>query len=347
MIEKSYTIDNIINFKIFSQKKVSNRMLIEYKNFECNCIEDPDFRVYLGDFIPTNQGCTIIDNIYHIKENYFYCAESYKHGSWKLEISGLDSGPLIIKLSTNLIGSWFADMFICTYIIDFLIRYKLNSKGFSIVHASAISNGDHAFLFPSQSGAGKTTTALYFAEEGHSFLGDDFVIIHKGKVLSYLTPLNIFSYNLNHVILGKLNSVEKLLLYLKDLIHKLTSGNIKIFTKANPVDLFPDQIVTDSRLSKVFLLAPGNKFYLEGASRNEILNSLFINIKIESFPFLKYLMEYAYVFPESDVAKFWDVCLDNLNKNIDNSVELYKMNVPKKYDRMTFKMVKEAVLCGT
>lgn len=342
---RNYSIHDIVEFRIISEK-ISKRLEIEYKNFESGDSDDPDFTIYLGKFKPGNDRTLVIDNTYNIKEGYIYCKDSYKYGSWKLEVSGLDAPGSIIKLSTNLIGSYAADMFICNYIIDFIIRFKLNLKGFSIVHASAVSNGDQAFLFPSQSGAGKTTTALYFAEDGYAFLGDDFVILHEGKVLSYLTPLNIFTYNLNPVVLKKLSSREKSTLNLKELIYKMTAKNIKIFTKVNPLDLFSDQVIDSSKLRKVFLLMPGDEFSIQKASQADVLNNLFLNLKLESFPFLKYLMEYTYVFPDSTIANFWSICWNNLAQNLHSSVNLYSMNVPRNYDRVAFKAIKEEVLCG-
>jgi len=134
--------------------KISKRLEIEYRNFESGDFDDPDFTIHLGKFKPETDRTLIIDNVYNIKKDYIYCEDSYKYGRWKLEVSGLEAPGSVIKITTNLIATYAADMFVCNYVIDFLISFKLYHKGFSIIHASAVSNGDHAFLFPSQSGAG-------------------------------------------------------------------------------------------------------------------------------------------------------------------------------------------------
>jgi hypothetical protein len=345
MIEKNYNIHDIVRFRVLANN-ISSRMGIEYKNFESDGANDPDFTVYLGDFLPSDEGCTILDKTYFVKEDYFYCKDSYKLGKWKLELSGFSARNTKVKISVNLVGNYAADMFICAFIIDFLIRFKMEEKGYSVVHASAVSKDGHAYLFPSHSGAGKTTTALYFAEIGYNLLGDDFVIIHEGDVINYLTPLNIFSYNLNNVLSDYIGTSTKYLLNLKNFIYKTSFGYIKIFTKVNPKDVFPAQVKSRSKLESIYLLAQKDAFYVERADRVRIINNLLINQMMESGPFLKYLLEYGYVFPESPLAKYWDTCKSNLERNLGDNVSLYSVDVPKIYDKETFDMMRRVVECG-
>jgi len=345
MIEKNYNIHDIIKFKVIANR-VSRRMNIEYKNFESRETDDPDFTVYLGDFTPSNEGCSILDNTYYIKKDYIYCKDSYKIGRWEIEVSGLEKKGTMIKLSTNLVGTIAADMFICAFIIDFLIRFKMEEKGYSVVHASSVSKDGHAYLFPSQSGAGKTTTAVYFAEKGYNFLGDDFVMLYNGEVISYLTPLNIFAYNLNPAILKNLGFKDRGILKLKNILYKATSSYIKIFTKMNPKEIFPSRIKDRSKLDTVFLLVPKEEFCVEKTNRDIIINNLFINQKLESFPFFKYLLEYAYVFPESNIAAHWNKCKENLVRNLGEDIDFYRVEVPKRYDKETFEKILEVVECG-
>lgn len=345
MIEKNYNIHNIVKFKMLTNR-LSSRMNIEYKNFESDAVDSPDFIVNLSDFVPSNQDCIILDNTYFIKEDYFYCKDSYKLGKWKVELSGLNAKTTTVKIWVNLVGNYAADMFICAFLIDFLIRFKMEQKGYSVVHASAVSKDDHVYLFPSHSGAGKTTTALYFAEIGYDFLGDDFVIIHAGDVINYLTPLNIFSYNLNNVISDHIGKSTKYLLNLKNFIYKSSFGYIKIFTKVNPKDIFPAQIKNRSKLESIYLLAQKEPFYVERADRTRIINNLLINQIMESGPFFKYLLEYGYVFPKSPLAKYWDLCKSNLERNLGDDINLYSVDIPKIYDKETFNMVRRVVECG-
>lgn len=345
MIEKNYSIHGIVNFKVIANN-ISKRMDIEYKNFESNNIDNPDFIVQLGDFKPLNDNCIIIDNKYHIKQNYFYCEDSYKMGKWEVEISGFGQKFTKVMISVNRIASMAADMFICAFITDFLIRFKLEEKGYSVVHASAVSKDGHAYLFPSHSGAGKTTTALYFAEIGYDFLGDDFVIIHEGNLISYLTPLNIFAYNLNSVVSSYIGKKDKYLLKLKSIIYDASFGYVKIFTKVNPTDMFLGYMLYSSSLDSVYLLAQRDNFNIRKIDTQAVVNNLFINQMLEAGNFLKYILEYSYVFPESNVAKFWNNCKTNLETNLGNHAGLYEVSVPKRYDRETFNKMRRIVECG-
>ena len=321
-------------------------MAIEYVNFETDYIKSPDFTIELGEFVPSDENCYIIDHTYHIRDNYFYCKDSYKFGKWKIQVSGLESVETNIKLSTNIIGTYAADMFICAYIIDFFIRFKLERKGYSVIHASSMSKDNQAILFPSQSGAGKTTTAIYLAEKGYDYLGDDFVILYKGQVFSYPTPLNLFAYNLNPVIKKSLSFKDKLLLKIKNAFYRITAGKIKIFTKMNPKGISGLKVIDKSILKAVYLLAQGNQFAITSGKPDLIMNSIIINQKLESYLWLKYLLEYSYVFPNSSIAQFWNVCESNLKENLKNNVKLYCALIPRNYNKDVFFKFREAIECG-
>ena len=69
-----------------------------------------------------------------------------------------------------------------------MINYKINEKGFSVVHASCISGNAGTFLFAGRSGVGKTLIALFFIEQGFNFIGDNYIILKNGCAYSYFSP---------------------------------------------------------------------------------------------------------------------------------------------------------------
>lgn len=343
MIEKNYSIQNIVTFKIinrtrFSHKFVSN-LDTEYKNFETKDLNNPDFTLYLGDFIPSNQDCYILDDKYYIKEDYLFCKEnSYKLAKWKLEISGFESANMIIHISSNLIGNMFLSP-----IIDFLIQFKLNEKGYSLVHASCVSENNRAYLFPALSGGGKTTVAMHFVEKGFDFLGDNFVILHDGEALCFLSPLNIFTYNLTPIIKRNLGIGKRSILALKDLLYKMTLGYAKIFTKINVRHVVPNAIVDKSILDSVSILIPKEEVHIENISKEELIGHLVMNQKLESSSFRGYMLDYSYMFPESNMATHWTRYKENLRKNIGGDTPIYKIEVPQKYDTNTFERIVKVI----
>lgn len=336
--EKTYNVHNIITFKIVKETNISDNFLsnlnIEYKNFESEKLSDPDFTIYIGNFTPSNQDCYILDDQYYIKEDYLYCKDSHKVAKWAFEMSGFEEGDIVVHISNNLIGSMFISP-----LIDFLISFKMNERGYPLVHSSCVSKNNHAYLFPARSGGGKTVTSLYLVEKGFEFLGDNFVVLDKDNVLSFLSPLNIFSYNLAPIIKKNLKLKTEVILNLKHLLYKMTLGYAKVFTKINVQDIFPSSIVDKSKLDSIILLMPKEEFSIEKISKEELISHLVINQKLESLPFLKYMLEYSYMFPDSNMATHWTRYKDNLRKNISDDRLIYKIEVPQKYDLNTFERI--------
>lgn len=338
-MERYYSIHDIVTFKVVG--RVSRRMAMEYQNLESEGVDHPDFTVYLGNFTAAREDCQLLDSKYFVKYDYFYCEDSYKIGRWKLEVSGFESRNIIVRLRTNIVGSIAADMFICAYIIDPLIRFVMNQKGYSAVHAAAVSKDGQAYLFPGQSGVGKTTTITYFTQEGFDFLGDDFVILHNGHVFSWLTPLNIFAYNLSPIIKTNMGASDRVIIELKNVFYQATFGYIKIFSKLNPRDAFPTG--GESELGATFFLVQGEKFDLSKMDRAELIEHLFINYEMESFPSYRYMLEYTYAFPDSNIAAYWESYKANLKQNLPDNLPVYRVEVPKKYTRETFENILKAV----
>ena len=335
--EKGYSIHDVVTFKIIASDNFLNRHLsnidLEYKNFESKEINDPDLTIYLGDFTPSNQECGILDNEYYVKEDYFYCKDSYKIAKWKFEMSGFESGSTKVRISANL----FASMIISGIIIDPLINFKMNEKGYPVVHGSCVSKDDRAYLFTAQGGGGKTSTALYSVERGFNFLGDNFVILDKGYVLSFLSTLNIFSFNLVPIVKRNMGIKNKAAFYFKDLFYKVTG--LRLVTKINVKETFPDSLNNNSKLESIFLLIPKGKYDIVEIDKEELIGHVVANMKLDSFPFIKYMMEYSYMFPESKMATHWDRYEENLKRNLNDDIPIYKVEVPPRYDMKTFENI--------
>ncbi|MFC2005848.1 hypothetical protein ACFLVG_02670 [Chloroflexota bacterium] len=339
-VEQYYSIHGIVTFKVVAEN-LPRRLKMEYLNFESDTRDNPDLTIYLGKFTPRKEGCQVLDNKYWVKHDYFYTDDGYKLGQYQLDISGLEHGNLVVRLHTNIIGTLLADMFTCARVIDPLISFVMNLKGYSILHAAAVSKKGEAYLFPSQSGAGKTTTAAYFTQDGFDFLGDDFVILHQGRILSYLTPLNIFAYNLNAIVQTKIGALYRAIITLKNLLYKTTAGYIKIFSKLNPKAIFATS--SESELKAVYFLLQGDKLSVNSMSRAELLSRLFINWEMEFYPFNRYMLEYTYAFPDSNVAHLCERYQEKLSENLPENLHIFRVEVPKKYTRETFETIKRAI----
>jgi len=339
--EKSYNIHGLVRFKIINRGNFLNRIFstvnLEYKNFETERADNPDLTIHLGDFVPSNEECGILDNHYYVKEDYFYCRDSYKIAKWKFEMSGFESGDMKIRISTNS----FASMIISGFLIDPLINFKLNEKGYSLIHGSCVNKDDLAYLFTAQGGGGKTSTALYAVERGFDFLGDNFTILNKGCVRSFLSPLNIFSFNLVPVVKKNMGIKSRTEFHLKNILYKI--AGLRIVMKINVKEIFTDSLNDESKLKSVFLLIPKGKFDIVEIDKEELIEHMVANMELDSFPFLKYMMEYSYMFPESRMATHWARYEENLRRNLSDHVTIYRVEVPQKYDMKTFEGIWEMI----
>jgi hypothetical protein len=342
---KYYNIHNIITFKIinntnFIHKKFSN-LEIQYQNFECKKkIEKTDFTVIIGEFKTDTNNCIILDDNFYVKENYIYCKQdSYKIAKWRFEITGFEKKETIIKISCNTIG----EIFIGAYLIDFIIQFKLAEKGYLIIHASCVNKNNKGYIFSGRGGGGKTTIALKMIEQGFNFLGDNFIIIHDGIAFSFLSQLNIFTYNLTRNMKKRLNFKEKTKLKLKNIIYKFTLGYAKIFSQFNPKSIFTNSIIDQSKIDKIFLLLPKKLINIKSIKKEELIQHIIFNQKLDFLFFDKYITEYSNVFPNSNFSLYWKIYKDELEKQITNDIIIYKMEIPKKIDEKIINYINEVI----
>lgn len=336
MFEKYYSIHNIIKFKISTDKKFKwnlKNIYGSFQNFEIDKADKVDFEVYLGKFKPSNNNCCILENKYYIKEGYFYCKKDmYKFTKWEFEMDNLDEENTIVNISSNFFGYlWMAG-----FIIEFLIHYKMNQKGYPLIHASALSQNNKGYIFSARGGGGKTTISMNLLNDGFKILGDNFVIINKGRILSYFSPLNIFTYNLAPIIKSNLTLKNKINLNIKKVIYKLTFGFIKIFTKINPKEILTDSIEDNSSIHKIFVLLPKEVLKLRKLTKEELCDFLLLNQMLDTLLFLPYITEYAYIYPNSKLANHWKLYKSNLIKNIPDNIEFTEIEVPLRYNKSNF-----------
>lgn len=344
MIERYYSIHDIVKFKITAltvpQWKLKN-ITGMYANFEVPFCENVDFDVIFGEFDPSNEDCIILENNVFVKKDYLYVKrDTYKFTHWEFELSDIEGGHTTIRIHSNTSGYlWMAG-----FIVEFIIHFKLNLKGYSIVHASGISKGNRCSLFAARGGGGKTTVALNLLDHKFDFLGDNFVIIYRGNVYSYITPLNIFAYNVTPLIARNLSISEMAMLKLKVLIYTLTGGYVKVFTKINPTRIIPESISKTALLSSVLLLIPQESVHFSDMDRAQLFDALLFNQMLDTLLFMPYIIEYSFIYPQSNLAYHWMKYRSNLDENIPQTLRIRKVEVPQRYESETIKVLMDAIL---
>lgn len=343
MIEKYYTIHDIVNFKIVERngylKRLFSNVFVQYHGFESPSM-NPDIVVNLGDFVPANEQCSILDDTFFIKENYLYCAgDSYKQARWQFQASGFEDSKLSASVSTNLLGG----LFVQGVLIDFLIQYEMNRRGFPMIHASGVSKDNRAYVFSARSGGGKTTIALNLLDRGFQFLGDNFVIIHDGEVMSYHSPLNLFTYNLAPSIKRKLEPKEQLVLKLKNALYRLSLGYIKLFTKINVHDVFERSLTDRAQLKAACVIVPKACFEIEHISKAQFIDHVVTNQKLDFLAFMEYAREYSFLLPKSQMARHWERYAANLERGISDDTSFIRVEVPRHYDDATMNRLTQMI----
>jgi hypothetical protein len=335
----NYSIHDIVTFRLISEKSnsVIKKLRDEYANFETTHVSNPDFVVYLGGFSPSQENCSILDNDYYLKKDYLYCKDSYQRAKWKFEISGFENEKTKIHLSTNFFGS----MVISGFLIDPIIGMKLAEKGYSMVHGSSVGKGKKAYIFTSQGGGGKTSIALNSVERGFKFLGDNFVILDKDSVLGFLSPLNIFSFNLVPIVKKNMRTKKRIEFHIKNYLYKVSG--LRLVTKINPMHLFPQSTDDKAAVNSIFMLSPKNKFNVTKITKEKLVKHIILNQILDSIPFIKYMMMYSYLFPNSKIADCWNLYERNLQRNIGDNISIYEVETPQKYDKSIFEKILEEV----
>jgi len=340
-MEKHYSIHNVVNFKIVDNpsflSKVPPFWDIELRGFESEPEAEPDFTVFLGKFKPPISDCLILDNKFHIKEDYLYCSDSHKRAKWRLSMSGFEGNSMEVHLSANT----FAWMLLTDHIINPLIWFKLNQKGYAIVHGSGVVKDNRAYVFAGRGAAGKTTVALNLMERGFKLLGDHFVVLNSDGVRSFLSPLHIANFNLSPFVKDRMKAKHKVIFRLDQLSHKLTG--LQFGTKISPKTLFPGLTEDKAKLHAVFLLLPRQRLKVEKVNKEEFIAHMVSNQKLESIIFMKYMMEYAYLFPRSSMATHWPRYERNLGQALGVAEAFYRMEVPLRYDGETLEGISKLV----
>lgn len=346
----NYSIHDVLTFQIVRNKRKDFmkdlNLLLSF--FETNEeIDNPDIVLNIGKFTPSNKNCYVADHKYHIKENYFYCKDSEGKARWEVEILGFEDGKATINFDGTVLGMQsllIPDFLPQNLLLRPLIEYKLAKKGYFLIHAGAVSKNNKAYLLEGRGGAFKTTLAMDFVrKEGFDFMADDRVIIHKDKVLSFPIHHTLFTFRVKHLPTENprgLGDKVRMVNYLRN-TSKYANNEIKI--------------ANSSKLRALLSIVKTNKHSISIREANlkdtidKLITSMEMEMEIVYSPrlsgmrvgrYLKYMLAYSFVFPDSQVATYWNDLRGGLEKILEN-VPIYEMEIPENYSSNTFNMVYE------
>lgn len=335
MKERYYNFHNILKVAVIGgfRKGIDSYFNMLYDYYRVDKIDTPNLVIYIKKFKPSKSNCYILDDYYYVKENYIYCKHRYKIAKWEVEIYGLDKDETIVYINPNL----YAGLVAPGETISQLIRYKLAVMDFPVVHGYCIGKNNGAYLFPSSSGTGKTISAINFVKRGYKFFGDEKVILGSGEVYNFIFPLNIkYTYNRKKILNISFDYKTSIMSFFKRLLFYITFGQINLFANVLPQRLFPESIGIRSELRSIYIMIQGPEFAVEyNIDKNEFIKQLITNIQCEFIEFIGYILAYSYIFPHSEIAKFWARQEDIIKRHISN-IPCHRIIVPKYYSMEIF-----------
>jgi len=344
----SYNIHNIIKVQINRTKPLEllRDLNLRFTYFQEKHVNNPDIILNLGPFEPKNEKCVVIDHKYYVKNNYFYCEDSEKNAGWEVEIFGIDKGSMVVNFDERILGIQHLlapNLVSQHFMLRNLIEWKLFQKRALMLHAGAVENNRKAYLFAGRGGSFKTTLIMDLIRNGFNYIGDEYVIIYKGKVLSFPAAFQEFLFRFEELPTERLRKNR----YFRDLLSWFSylreHSELKHYKK--PVI----EVFENTKPNSLFFLNRGLKSSVKKikCSSEYIARKMVINTQLESLieglagvliqggPF-KYLLAYAQVFPQSNAAKYW-FNLKNKYKKVFKDIPCYSVNIPLKYNKKVLK----------
>jgi dolichol-phosphate mannosyltransferase len=117
-----------------------------------------------------------------------------------------------------------------TNVVEPILRWTFAERGYALVHAACIANGDHAYLITAKTDTGKTTTCLRTLDgRPYGFVSDDLTLLSpEGHVLTYPKPLTISRHTLKAVNKPLLSRRERLMLLYQSRLHSRSGRRLAL-----------------------------------------------------------------------------------------------------------------------
>lgn len=311
-----------------------------FRYYEVEPLSSIDLLIDIGPFSPKINDCAIIDGKYFVTKDSIFYKTKYKMAWWETEINGIEKETTQVRIQCNSFGR----IVIPGETIYNLIRFKLATKGYPLVHGSGFGKDGRAYLLSARGGTGKTISTLNFVRRGFDYYSDDSVILGDHEIFGFIVPFNLrFTYDVEALLGIKFSKKTKRELFFKRLLSFLTFGQISLFTTLEAKQVFPTSIREQARLKKAYILFHGPEFAIEKNVPLEwVVNDLLINFQFECPELISLLLAYSYCNPENPLSDFWE----NLNRRLVDSlkgVATHRISIPIFYSEEVFRRVYEEV----
>lgn len=333
-----FNIHDLLKIQIKTRSKFDLLKDINFflSYFEVTHLTDPDIVLNIGKFSPSNQDCFVVDHKYFIKENYFYCKDQEGRATWEVEIFGFDSGKAIVNFNGFVRGIeqfLIPDYLSQNLILRPLIELKLLEREYVVIHGLGLEKDGEALVISARGGAFKTRTTMDILKlPDWKLIGDDRIIIGKKcKVYSYPLFFNLVLFRSINLSNEKINGIYKKIKMICYLNASKSKNSNKIANKSR-LNIF---LITARRLNTGIIINLEkyiNKSTAIKSTKDSSQMEMFVS-GIHSFGllnFFKYMHSYAYLYPESGIALYWESYCRLLGNILDN-IPIFKMTLPEQY----------------
>ncbi len=278
----------------------------------------------------------VLDGRYWVRPDFIYYESRFKSARWRTEITGLETGPLRVRIDPN----YTARLVFPGETIYSLIRLQLARRGLLLLHAPAVGRHGRSLLLPARGGTGKTITAVNFARRGWDFLGDDSCILAEDRAYSFVTPFNLrFTYDVERLLGVRFSTGKRAEIFLKKSLALATLRRITLFTRIPSQDVFGPQIIDSAPLGAVYLLIHGPRPAVSEPRPTDLFaRQVFISTLFEADELRAMLLAYNYANPGSPLTRLWPEFESRLAQRLARAV-CRQISVPQDYTPEVFEMI--------
>ncbi|MFC2021446.1 hypothetical protein ACFLU1_06695 [Chloroflexota bacterium] len=328
----NFNIHDLLYLKISGgNRRYLDYLRKEYSFFETEEKINPDIEVVITDSIHDDTDSRLINNRYFIRDGHLHSRDRYKVVRWSFSIDDLEGRPTV-----HFSGGIWGEHILKDFIIEPLIGFKLATKGFSILHASAIAINDAGFLFTGGPGSGKTASLLSLNNDNNVFLSDEITLLSsEGVIYSFPLPIRIYYHNLKAKTLasGKITARQKLEAILKHYLYLLSLGYVKFALSIDADKLF-ERTGGIYPLHRLFSLTRtmDKAINVTEISDKKALVERLALVNERQFPrWGKYVSAYSSVFPSSQLATYPRLMRAHLSSALDK-VTCYEIKAPYRFE---------------
>jgi hypothetical protein len=341
-IVHSYNFHDLLKVRILIHRPgwFDSYLKKTFSHYEVKGLDKIDLSIKIGPFLPNLKDCALIDGKYFVRKDYVFYKSMYKIAWWETEIAGIEKETTHVCIQSNAFGR----VVIPGETIYNLIRFKLATKGYPLLHGSGIGRDGMAYLFSGRGGTGKTLSTLNFVRRGFEYYSDDSVILGDHEIFGFVVPFNLrFTYDVESLLAIKFSPKTKRELFFKRLLYFLTLGQISLFTTLEAKQVFPHALRNRAGLKKVYILFQGPEFSIEKNIPLEwTITDILINLQFECPELISLLLAYSYCFPKNPLSHFWEEMIQRIYVSL-TGVETHRISVPVFYSDDIFNRIYEEV----